>query len=335
MFTPPFALSRRRSAIALSCAALAAGLIACGDGDSGSTESVSNEAATTYAANAAVQSSDAADAVDVSLIAAETVVSTQAAAASSQATASSAERAGASAVASVPVSCPGGGSAVLSISGGTATSVLNGQLEAGEVYEIAFTDCAASNVAAAVNGKLQFTVISATEGALGASLVADDLTVTWPRGSMGLSGSLEAHRDSVFNDDGSTTLITQLSTHSLTLERQTPRRSGSLSVSALDMTRTSVWVGGALQSSSFQGGHTVNASGTRGSVSYTVSTLGSASYTADGTPSAGAWVLSLPDSLVSLTVGDDLATITVDEGKDGSIDRSFSLGVSDLVDAAE
>lgn len=333
MFTPPL-VAPRRSAIALCCAALAAGLTACGGGDSGSTESVSNEAATTYAANAAVQGSDAADAVDTSLIAAEVVVSTQAATASDQATASSAGHVAASAVASVPVSCPGGGSAVLSISGGTALSVLNGQLEAGEVYEIAFTDCAASSVAAAVNGGLQFTVLSATGDALGASLVADDLTVSWPRGSMGVTGSVEAHRDSLLNGDGSTTLTTRLSAPSLKLERQTPRRSGSLSVSALDMTRTSRWMEGVLQSSSFQGSHTVDASGTRGSISYSVSTQGSTSYTADGTPSAGAWTLTLPASVLALTVGDGLATITVDEGKDGSIDRSFSLAIGSLVDAA-
>jgi hypothetical protein len=170
----PFTYRVPHHAATLLCTAA---LTACGgggaSGDLGAALATSEKAATAYSANAAVVASDASTAVDTSVQTAQAVVATQP-----------------SSVASVPVACPGGGTALLTVTGGTPAGVLNGQLETGEVYQLVFSACRGSAGAAVVNGTLAMTVQTASATALSLALDTGDLAVALPRGTVKLTGSV-------------------------------------------------------------------------------------------------------------------------------------------------
>jgi hypothetical protein len=71
-----------------------------------------------------------------------------------------------------------------------------------------------------------------------------------------------------------------------------------------------------------------------GSARYTVATQGSATYGPTGLPIAGTWTITLPHAAVGLAIANAFATITVDQGKDGTIDRSVTVPVSRLASDA-
>ena len=68
--------------------------------------------------------------------------------------------------------------------------------------------------------------------------------------------------------------------------------------------------------------------------SYTVATTGGATYAADGTPTGGHWTITLPQTIVGVTISGGMATITIDRGKDGTIDRTIIVPVPQLVSTA-
>ena len=84
------------------------------------------------------------------------------------------------------------------------------------------------------------------------------------------------------------------------------------------------------QSSTLNGTHTLSATLPNGAFSYTVATQGTVTYSAAGLPTSGAWSITLPNALVNVSVANAVATITVDDGKDGTIDRTFTIPVPNL-----
>lgn len=109
-----------------------------------------------------------------------------------------------------------------------------------------------------------------------------------------------------------------------------PPRSSAFTLSAVDITRQTAWQGDALQSARVNGTHTLSGTLVNGSFSYTVATQGSVSYTADGLPSADAWTLTRPTRQLGISAANGTATITIDNGKDGMIDRTVTVPVSQL-----
>lgn len=320
----------------------AAALTACGGGGSSEPTTdtpTSTDTATAYAANATLVSSDAGAALDASVAAAQAVVSAQAVALAAGTDAgvlsvSAAESARPAAVANVPVACPGGGSATLSITGGSAASVLNGKLDAGEVYMLVYAGCRGEAGAAAIDGTLQMTVLSASAAELSLALVATELAVALPAGGVTLAGSATEQLGSSALNSGATQLTSHLTAPALTLVTRFNARSSSFTLSAVDTTRQGVWLNGVLQSSTVSGTHTLAATLPNGAFSYTVSTQGGASYSAAGVPTAGAWTVTLPRTAVGVSIANASATITIDEGKDGTIDRTFTVPVATLQSSA-
>lgn len=309
----------------------AAALTACGGGgDSGSDDSAA-DADTAAAANATLVAGDATAALDTAVLAAQAVVSTQAAPAATALSASGeTPGAQATAVADVAVACPGGGGATLTLTGGSAASLLNGQFDAGEVYTLVYADCRGALGAAALNGTLGLTVQAATATELALDLTAGDLSVALPRGSVTLNGSTSHALNSSTGADGLTLLSSRFTSPGLTLATRFNARSSSFTLSAVDIERQSTWLNGVLQSSSMAGTHTLSATLVNGAFSYTVATQGSVSYSGTGTPVSGAWAITLPVKQVNVSVGSGTATIEVDDGKDGTIDRTFIVTVGRL-----
>lgn len=311
----------------------AAALAACGGGSDDADSSTSADTATSYAANATLIAGDAGSALDESVVAAQAVVATQAGTsvpAGARESAMGAPTEGVQAVVNVPVTCAGGGSATLTITGGTASSLLNGQLDAGEVYQIVFASCKGSGSAATVNGTLAMTVLSASGSDLSIATTATDLSVTLPRGTVTLNGSTTRQVSSSAGAGGTTVLTSRFVSPNITLATHFNARSSSFTLSGVDITRQSTWLNGVLQSSSINGTHTLSASLPNGSFSYTVATQGGVSYAASGLPTAGAWTITLPLTRVGVSIANAVATITVDDGKDGTIDRTFTVPIGRL-----
>jgi hypothetical protein len=266
----------------------------------------------------------------------QTVVAAHALAAAEEARATALSASGAAtaqpaAVASVPVACAGGGTATLSITGGTAASVLNGQFDAGEVYQLVFANCRSAFGAVNVNGALALTVQAASATELALALAVTDLAVTLPRGTVTLAGSSTRQLSAATLAGGATQWTSRFTSPGVTLATQYNNgRSSVFTLSGVDITHQSTWLSGVLQSSSINGTHTLAATLPNRSFSHTVTTQGDVIYSAIGVPVSGVWTITLPRTLITVSVANATATITVDDGKDGTIDRTFTVPVARL-----
>ena len=321
---------------ALVACTLAASLAACGGGADGTGASLDDSTATAYAANAVLMASNASDSADTAILTAQNVVGAGALAGLS----SGDERVTALAVpaAAKTQACAGGGTATVSITGGTPASQLNGKLDAGEVYGVVFAACKGALGAAALDGALSMNVVAASgdasNGSISVTFTATQLKLTTARGSATLDGTASRDLSVSTDSDGVIHVAGHYTSPGLTLATNFNNRSSTFTVSALDIQRTATLVGGVLQSSSISGTHTLSATLPNGSFSFTVATTGSASYAADGSPVAGSWTVTLPDTIVGVSVAVGTATITIDRGKDGTIDRTITITVPQLASAA-
>jgi len=181
-----------RSAALVTCT-LAACLAGCGGGGDGTGASLDDSTATADAANAVLMASDAGDSADTAILTAQNVV----AAAAVGGLSSDAERATALAVpaAAKTQACAGGGTATVSITGGTPASQLNGKLDGGEVYNVVFAACKGALGAGALDGALSMTVLAASgdasNGSLSVTFTATQLKLTTARGNATLDGTYQ------------------------------------------------------------------------------------------------------------------------------------------------
>ena len=328
-------LSRRAPALAMSMFATLV-LAACGGG--GSDRVLDDGTATIYAADAAQIGSDAASVADGAVRAAQAMVAAGAGAMASDGRAS-AQSAEVQPLATSSKPCPGGGSASVSITGGTPASELNGKLDTGEVYQVSFAACTGAAGYGQLDGTLAMTVVSATgdstNGALSLSTTATGLMLTSPRGTATLNGSTQRDYAVATDSDGTVHLSSRFVTPNVTLATRYNSRSSLFTLSATDIQRTATLLGGVLQSSTVMGTHTLAATLPNATFSYTVATTGGATtYGADGLPTSGAWTITLSQNIVTVTIANAMATITIDHGKDGTIDRTFTIPVAQLAGSA-
>lgn len=319
-----------------ACAALAAALLAaCGGGGAdttSSTSSTSNDTAQAYAADASLITQDTLATADAAVTTAQAVVAVQAAAvAPMQPLAAGAQP---QAVATVPVACPGGGSATLSIAGGTATSVLNGRFDAGENYTLVYASCRGAGGALALDGTVTLAVAEASGGRLALTLGASGVAATLPRGRASLDGTLTLTVSETTDAAGVTTRSSQVQASSVVLATGYAGRSSRFTLSAVNLARTSTWLAGVEQSSRYSGTHRLDAVLPRTSFGYTVSTNGEVAYDATGTPVSGRWTVVLARGTVGCSIVGGVATITLDEDGDGTPERTWTLPVATLAGAA-
>jgi hypothetical protein len=316
-FSPgsPFALSALSAALLIACG---------GVGDASDTDTLSNESATGYAANASVIGSDAASALDAA------VLTTSDLAVSAGATTSAAGRKQALSVTTPALSCAGGGTAILSVT--NATNPLlegNGQLDVNDVYLASFSACRRVNGGAALNGALAMTVTDTTANGATVTLATTTLSVVLPRGSVSFSGNATVQR-SVTANNGSTDVSTRVTLGTLAVTTQFNGRTGQFTLSDIDLARQATFIGDVLQSAVYSGSHALSAVLGNLSYSYTVATQGGATFGADGLPTQGGWRITLPRRWITITVAGGFATIAIDEGKDGSVERTFTVPVAQL-----
>ncbi len=338
--TGRFPLQRLAAAAALACGVL---LTACGGGGDSApvpaTTPLSQPDATADSANATSTGNDTASALD-------TVIDTTTALAQSTAQPASAPAdrmhalsasPAAAGVTAVTVDCAGGGTATLSITGGTAASELNGQLDAGEHYSVTYAQCTGQAGYAQLNGSVEMDVVSADHATSPASvavnLTAANLALSLPAGSATLSGTATVSR-SVAVANGTTTTTSHVTVPSATLATAFNSRSGTFTLSGLDATRTRTSVAGIVTASQYDGHHTVSGSADGRTFSLNVATTGTVSYDATGALVSGTWTVVRSHATIVTTVANGTVVMTVDDGNDGTIDHTWTFPAARLSAAA-
>lgn len=336
-----FPLQRLALAAALACGAL---LTACGGGADGAaptSTALSESDATADAANATSTGADTATAMDTvidttSVLAQATASASAAAPDRMHALSAGAETASAP-VTNVTVDCAGGGTATLSITGGTGASEINGQLDAGEHYSVTYAQCTGQAGHAQLNGNAEMDVVSAdhttSPSTVAVNLTVTGLSLTLPSGTATLDGTASVSRSAVTT--GSTTTTTsQVTVPSATLATAFNGRTGSFTLTDLDATRTVTSTAGVITASQFSGHHTLTGNANGRAVSLSVSTTGNVAYDATGALASGAWTVVRPRATIVTTVANGTVVLTVDDGSDGTIDHTWTFPVATLNAAA-
>ena len=339
--TGRFPLQRLAAAATLACGVL---LTACGGGGSDgapvpAATPLSQPEATADSANATATGNDTASALDtvVDTTTALAPATAQAASTSSDRMRALAASPAAAGVTNVTVDCAGGGTATLNITGGTAGSELNGQLDAGEHYTVTYAQCTGQAGYAQLNGSVEMDVTGADHATSPASVAVDitatNLALTLLAGSATLNGTATLSR-SVTETNGTTTITSHVTVPSATLATAFNSRSGTFTLSDLDAMRTRTSVAGIATASQYSGHHTLSGSAHGRSFSLSVATSGNASYDATGALASGAWTVVRPHATIATTLANGTVVMTVDEGNDGTIDHTWTFPAAQLGAAA-
>ena len=282
----------------IPAAALLALLAACGGGgdDAGTpVTGVTESQAQAMSANSAVVPSETADAATTLLSTTQAVV--------------------AGGTASQTFNCAGGGTAVFTASGGSLGSLTNGQLDAGEVYSVTYTNCVGSAGAASLSGSATLTVVSAAAGAVEVTTSTSGIVVTLPQRVLTLNGTSTLSQ-TVVTSGASTTTTNHWTSPQIVVTSQRNAR---------NITRSITTTNGVISARSSSGTHTMNAVLPNGTWTVTTATNGAVSYDANGVPTQGAWTITLPNNRIGVSVVPGTLTVTVDFGADGSIDRTYTF----------
>ena len=301
---------------ALPAAALLTLLAACGGGgeDAGAPiNAVSESTASTMSANSAVVPTESTEAAATVLVTTQALV--------------------AGGTASQTYDCAGGGTATFTVTGGSVSSVVNGQLDAGEVYSVAFTGCRGSAGAATVDGAATLTVISAGNGSTEVTTDTQGITVALPLRTLTLDGASTLTR-TVTTSGASTTTTSHWTAAQIDLTSVRSARTSRYTLSAVDLTRGITTTNGVISASSSSGGHTMRATLPNASWSITTATQGAVSYDANGVPTQGAWTITLPNNRLLIGVVPGTLTVQADWGNDGDIDRTWTFSTSTLAGEA-
>ena len=233
--------------------------------------------------------------------------------------------------ATTTIDCGGGGTARFTVSGGSL--LFNGVLDAGEHYSMLFDNCRVSAGADSLSGLMSIDVISASANELTLLTSTQGIVVERPHRTLTLNGSSTISQSSVTNGTTVTTTNRWVSPQ-IALTSLHNANLSSLTLSNVDLTTTSTTVGGVPAGSTSSGTLTITVAWPGMSWTATIATQGPASFDVNGVAIEGSWLMTLPHDRIGLVVVADLATVTLDNGANGSIDHTFFFGVLALLAAA-
>jgi hypothetical protein len=303
-------------------AVLCAALSACGGGGDAATTSSGSP---TMSASAAGSTSNP-ESASATMVAQESSTATEATLASTQAVV-------AGGMSGSTVNCPGGGTAVYQLSGGTD----DGVLAAGEVYSLTFTQCAGQAGAVAVSGQASVTIDSLGFNQLGATLAFQSLTAQLSRSNVVLNGGVSvglSQTNTVSNGVLTSQQVASLNSTSLSVTRSTAARSTRYGLSAVDLTQTTNSQAGTVTSTSLSGSATLQATWPSAAYQATLLAQGDVVFEA-GLPTSGQWLVTLPNSAITVVAADGMVTVSIDLGKDGTVDRTQTYPVGDWVSSVQ
>lgn len=321
---PTFLPAGRNLPRVLGTLSLVALLAACGGGSNDtpppSNNSVSADGAKNAAANTTSIPNDSTTALGAVVATAEAVVANGAAIST-----------GGSASASV--TCPGGGTAVYTVTGPNASLLLNRQLDQGENYSLVFNSCRSASGAEAITGAFTLNVITKTADTTTVETATNNVVVTLPHGDVVLNGSSTVSR-TVLVAGNVTTITTHWVTPNFSVTSHRNNRTTSFAYSNVDLTRTVVLTNGQFTSASYSGTSTLSWVWPGGSFSLTLATQGTVNCAEDGTATSGTMIITLPNDRITIAVSPGQVVVSVDWGKDGTIDRTYTFQAADLANSA-
>lgn len=342
-------MRRKVNPMALAAASLAL-LSACGGGGESVDNSLSNEVAQGYAADASTMPVNAAAGLEAAATALEAGLLSASGSAAGTAAAggsSEAERAYArsatperlTALASTPAvtsACPGGGSVSWTASGPTLALLLNGQLDAGESYDATFNACAGTTPGLTLDGRFTLTVTARSSTAVDLGFTATALQVSTAQGRVVVNGSLRSQRSSTTNASGATATTSRLTSASFTAASTIASRLGSYELRNLDwsVTRTRD-AAGSLLSTAHLGSLNLAASATRRpAATLQIESTGSLSLASDGAVAQGSYSLITANDKLSVVYGTGTVTLSLDLGNNGTVERSWTINRSAFLSEA-
>lgn len=309
-------------------------LPACGGGGDSAVEQapalLPAETAQGYGADAGTMPVTAANALDAMSSTLESALASAAGAASvpgKQALAAAGDMQAQATSPTVNVPCPGGGSLAWTISGGTLLQQLNGQLDAGERYDIVFSNCQSSTAGLLLDGVASLGVTTRNDTATDLALEAKLLRLQTPAGQFVLDGGARAQRSAVSTQNGGATFTTKLTSTKLTLASTLGARQANYELQALDWTVTrTLDASGAVTARSHQGAvNLLSSTPRRPAATLAISTQGSLSVDDTGLASQGSLTLRTATDTLTVVHGAGQVTLTLDAQNNGTIDRTWTL----------
>lgn len=287
-----------------------------GDDDDG-TAGISNESAEGYAADSAAMPVVAADGVDLAVEAVEAGLSAGAAGA------------GGVKIQSVDGSaaCAGGGTVSWTVTSLDAEDEANGRLDTGEVVDVEYAACIGADGTTTLDGSLQLTVNERDEDSSDLTLLVSGLELRKPAGSFTVGGGMRLQRETVTLDGGGSERRRTLSSESVAMVTMIGERESNYRLRDLDWTVVKTYdAGGAFVSRTHDGELTLEADNPRRpDAQLAIDTDGALTVGADGYVAAGRLVATSNEHELTATWADASVTITLDLGRDGSIDRSWTI----------
>ncbi len=301
-------MTQHRHALAPAALAMLALLSACGGGgeDAGAPlGAVSQAQAYSMSANSAVLPTDSVEGQATLLATTRAVV--------------------AGGTASQTFACAGGGTAVFTVTGGSVGSVTDGQLDAGEVYTLTYTDCRGAAGAAALTGTATLTVVTASAGSTEVNTTTQNLQIALPLRTLTVNGSSTLTQTVADNGAGVVTTTHRWTSPAITVTSLRNTRTSTFTLSNVDQTRVITTTGGTISARTRSGTVTMNAQLPNGSWTITTASQGAVSFDANGVPTQGSWTLTLPSNIIGISVVPGTLTVTADWGADGTIDRTWTF----------
>ncbi|MBP5990286.1 MAG: hypothetical protein KA766_09775 [Piscinibacter sp.] len=225
--------------------------------------------------------------------------------------------------ASTTVNCPGGGTAQFTVTGGNALG--NGQLDAGEIYSVTYTNCTGAAGAATLNGSATLTVVTASGGTTQVNTATQNLQIALPLRTLTVNGSSTLTETVADNGGGVIVTTHRWTSPQIVLTSVRNARTSTFTLSNVDQTRAVTTTNGVISARSRSGTITIDAQLPNGSWTVTTATQGAVSYDANGVPTQGAWTITLPHNIIGISVVPGTLTVTVDWGADGTIDRTWTF----------
>lgn len=302
---------------ALGALTLAALLAACGGGGNDAAppppSAVSAEDAKSVSANTAAIPTDTATAMSTIIATAEAVV--------------------AAGSASATLSCAGGGTAVYTVTGPDAALLLNRRFDQGENYSVTYNACRSFTGAASVNGAQTLFVASRTADSITLDTATNNVVVTLPHSDVTMNGSSTVSR-TIQTAGNVTTTTTHWVTPNFSVTTHRNGRTSTFAYNNVDISRTVVTTSGVVTATSYNGTSTLSWTWPNGSYSITFATQGTVNCDASGAPTQGTWTITFPHNRIILTIVPGTVTLAVDYGADGTIDRTYTFTVTELMNGA-
>lgn len=302
------------------------GLAACGGGggETPVVEPLTSSQAQGYAADASVMPLAAADGIDAAADAMGRALADRAGRAATQRHVLAAAPLATSAEASVD--CAGGGRIVWTATGASAEELDNGRFDTGEVYAVRYEDCLTGG-GRQLAGAATLTVNARGTGLIDLGLVMTGLTYSGPHGAFSLGGTVRRSLEWVQAADGSQTLTGRLTADSVALVTAIGQRQASYTLTTLDWTVSrALAADGAEFRRSHQGRLQLAAvTPRRPDATLDIASQGSLSAGDDGLVATGALRVTNTANEWNVTHGGGSVTITLDFGRDGTIDRTWTL----------